>query len=125
MKQTIDVDHFNYTDPEGCQAVCQLRVWEEPGRPAVAIATELDTNPGCSVTHSASVLWKQVWQYLERPNSGLVAIESYIRRSERLSPESRQTFDLVTFAGKGRFEGPTWRRLHRVEVELLLGGAVV
>ena len=52
MRKTLDT-RFSYRGCHGCESLCRLRVYEEPGKPAVVIATELEENPGTSITNMA------------------------------------------------------------------------
>jgi hypothetical protein len=83
MEMIIRQERFDYTDSNGRRACCCLRVWSEPGRRPVAIVTELEDNPGASVTSAAGLLWRRVWEYLERPE-GLLMVEHYSRPSEHV-----------------------------------------
>jgi hypothetical protein len=123
MQQTVSEKRFEYTDPNGRRAACHLRVWEESGRASIAIVTELnDDNPGMSITNASEVVWREVWVYMERPEA-LVMIEHYARTNALDYLE--ESFDLVTFAGRGRFADPQWCRVQPEDLRELLGGAAV
>lgn len=121
MQKTVDEEHFQYVGTDCRDGYCHLRVWEQPGQNPVAVITEPHANTGMSITKAAEMVWPLVWQFLERPTA-LMMIEHYVRPQSGRSGKMQETFDLVTFSGPGRFESPTWRRLHRVEVDMLIGG---
>jgi len=117
---------LEYRGYHGCKSECRIRLYEGEGKPPVVIATELDSNPGTSVTNRAEAIAHLMWQYLERPPAGMVFIENYPDRcfiGDR--PMMRESFDLVSFEwGSGRPEKPVWRRISRSQVETILGTPV-
>lgn len=116
---TLDM-RYSFRGLCGAPSCCRLRVFEPKGKPVVVV-TELDDNPGTSVTNFAEELATDVGELLEQPTD-MVWIEHYPERGPayRRLPES---FDRVTFAWTGRhFAGPQWRRLSRAAVETLIGG---
>jgi hypothetical protein len=127
---------LRYRGYHGCRSECRVRLFapeagvDAPGTPHAVIATELETNPGTSVTNAAERLAWDVWCYLEKPEAGLTWIEHYPDRcflggqGASRRPMLRESFDLVSFdrqAGTGRFLRPRWRRVSRFEVEALTG----
>ncbi len=118
----------------GCRSECRIRIFApgHPGGAHVVVATELDTNPGTSVTNAAERLAWDVWCYLEKPEGGLVWFEHYpdrcfVGQGAARRPMLREQFDLVTFGregggvGGGRFRRPRWRRVPKQEAEALCG----
>ena len=120
MQPIVKMERFEYVDINGRRAACVLNVWESGGDRPIAMATELPDNPGMSITNAAEIVWRAVWEYLERPIDGMVMVEHYQTRPGHNSREVKDTFDLVTFRGPGRFSGPEWRRLHKSELEVML-----
>jgi hypothetical protein len=53
--------------PFGPKGVCNLRVWTAPGRRPVVCLTELEDNPGMSVTNAIEKLAAQVRPTIEGP----------------------------------------------------------
>ena len=123
---------WHYRGYHGVKSVCYLRLYqakaEQSGaRPAIAIFTELEGNPGTSVTNKIEVLATLVWEFLRKPAAPPVVIEHYPNRGVHNTYTGRwqfpESFDLVEFDRKpdGSFEKPRWRRTSRQAVEQLLG----
>lgn len=102
------------------EGVARLRVFHGE---QVAVVTELDDNPGMSVTNAAEAVAQVVEDLLGvrfAPHPTLMVpvtwtlVEHYPRSQARLS--------VVTFAGRdgeGRLEGPTWRYVQPGELPWL------
>ena len=123
---------WHYRGYHGVKSVCYLRLYqpkaEQSGaRPAIAIFTELDQNPGTSVTNRIEVLATLAWEFLQKLETAIVVIEHYKNRGVHNPHANRwqfpESFDLVEFLRKsdGCFEKPKWRRTSRLTVEQLLG----
>ena len=95
------------------------------------ICTELQDNPGMSVTNAAERIAGEVisFHWLPKP----VWIEHY-QDGARGTPEDPHTFDLVTFSSyeveelgsymgeeRKRIGEPSWKPLDRATVEALIG----
>lgn len=128
---------FAYRGYHGCRSECRVRIFapdagDAPGTPCLVIATELDTNPGTSVTNAAERLAWDVWCYLEKPEGGLAYVEHYpdrcfIGQGAARRPMLKESWDLVAFdrePGTGRFQRPRWRRVPRCEIERMTGQPV-
>ena len=121
VRKTLDTV-FRYRGYHGCPSRCRIRVYEAEGDisvPSVLVATEIDDNPGTSVTNRIEVIATEVYRLLERPEAGLRVIEHYT--SNAIAPER---FALVTMereAGK-TFSTPRWKHLSLVQVEEIIGG---
>jgi len=118
---------FDYVGYHGCKSKCHIRVFspdEGEDAPYLVIATELEDNPGTSVTNVAEHLAYAVWRYLECPSQGLTWVEHYCDRAFIGSKATmKETWDLVTFKkdARGRFIHPQWRPVHKSAVEEMLG----
>ncbi|WP_309711164.1 hypothetical protein [Armatimonas sp.] len=126
---------WHYQGYHGVKSVCYLRLYQpkesdgqpkEP-RPAIAIFTEIESNPGTSITNRVEVLATLAWQFLQKPDAAPVVIEHYPNRGVHNTHTDRwqfpESFDFVEFDKKpdGSFEKPTWRRIPHAEVEKLIG----
>jgi len=112
--ERILFDRFEYRGLHGCRCVCSLEILAlHDGRSAV-IATELEDNPGTSITNVAEHLASEVCDRFGIDPDKLVWIEhyGYAGASEGLQ---ERTFDRVTFGRRPR-EGfrrsATVRRQH-------------
>ena len=121
---------WHYRGYHGVRSVCYLRLYQPPSpRPAIVIFTELDRNPGTSVTNRIEVLATLVWEHLQKPEAAPVVIEHYPNRGVHNIHTDKwqfpEHFDIVEFARKpdGYFEKPRWRRISRAEVEKLIGSS--
>ena len=121
-------DRFEYQGFNGCECFCHLEILSlEDGR-TVVIATELEGNPGTSITNSAEHLASMVCDRFEIHPQKLVWIEHYGYPGGSAGLRER-TFDLVTFSRRkaesihwspavlkakrdgwpGYFQEPNWR----------------
>jgi len=115
------------------RSACRLRVWREPGMPRLfMVATELDDNPGASVTNAAEVLAAAAWGRFQ-PEVVLppILIEHYGQESyeggRRVDGRPADAFALVEFArlaGDWEVAGPRWSYMPAAFVERLLGEPV-
>src|SRR6266568_1692317 len=88
---------YPYTGSHDCRCHGRLRIFTAPGR-AVVIATEMDDNPGTSVTSMAGPLATQVSQAFGLPLETLVWIEHYPDRGFYAGkPQCPEVFAQVTF----------------------------
>lgn len=122
----------DYEHPTPHDGLCRVRIYEpeHPGDQHVVIFTELQGNPGQSVTNAIEQLAAEVIMAHVLPSSETVVIEHY--EEARRGSES-ETYDLVTFAwgdpepilrgGVWTLElgRPDWRPLDALTVEMLLG----
>ncbi len=112
---------YLYRGFHGCPSYCWLRIYMTPGQ-TVVLATEVEDNPGTSITNMAAGLATEVVRVFHLPLDTLVWIEHYpahlgINGGAGL-PES---FDLVTFTHTAQgLRLPQWRRLSQTEVETFL-----
>lgn len=121
MQKTIDTIH-HYKRYLGCASRCRIRIYQDPERTPVVIATELQDNEGTSITNMAERLASE-WSRDEQTGqpTEIIWIEHY--PAERLFKE---TFALVTFGRdeRGEFTTPQWQHITRAEVEQMIGEAV-
>lgn len=121
---TINIGEFRFRGYHGYPSVCRLQVFDRgPDKPYTVLVTELDSNPGTSVTNAAEIIAGQVWRLLERPARNMVYVEHYEDRMFiGVRPLFREEFDLVQFDQAGcTFRGPRWRRISKQEAEALCG----
>ncbi len=128
----------DYIHPTPHRGRCRVRIFK-PDDPEldsyVVILTELDDNPGMSVTNAAEEIAAAVVLANALPTSRTVWIEHY-EDGARGTSQDRNTFDLLTFsaddpepvlrAGEWRVElgSPSWKALDRASVEALVGQRV-
>lgn len=118
---------YDYRGYHGCKSRCHLRIFQtEPHecKPYIVIATELDNNPGTSITNMAEYLAWEVWKFLERPIQGMAWYEHYRDRAIiGRKPQFTESFDIVTFekGPDGRFSHPAWRLANKDEIRRLVG----
>jgi hypothetical protein len=126
VRKTMDFP-LRYRGYHGTPSCCRVRVWEQAGKPPVVIATELDDNPGTSVTNRIEVIATMMYQMLERPETGLVIIEHYEERTwaggRTLLPERFARVEMEWTRNKG-FVAPKWTALTKMEVEQFVSGPV-
>lgn len=95
---------------------CQLQI-----NGNVVMVTELDDNPGTSVTNMAEQLATLICQEFSIDPASLIWIEHYPERGSKYDtyPED---FDLVTFTWDGRrFIHPQWKRIIGEVAEKMIG----
>lgn len=117
MPPRHDIERYTYPGFRDYASACRLRIWQRE-RESVVVVTELDDNPGTSVTNRAAALAMQVYRAFE--------LEPYLARwIEHYPPDGQyaETFAEVTFTlepHKG-LTRPQWRALTRADVERLIG----
>ena len=113
---------YLYRGYHGCPSYCWLRIYTAPDR-TVVIATEVDDNPGTSMTNMAAHLATEVTPTFGLPLDALVWIEHYpARRVIGGHPRLPASFDLVTFTWTPLgLRAPQWRRVSKEQVEALMG----
>lgn len=94
------IDRFEYRGFHGCRSWCRLEVLPlRDGRVAV-IATEVEDNPGTSVTNVAEHLASFVCDTFKIDPDKLVWVEHYAYGSAA-NPRRAEEYDLVTFVRLG------------------------
>ncbi len=122
--EIVHIERFRYRGYHGCLSLCRLQIFDSgPDKPYTVLVTELDANPGTSITNAAEKIAEQVWRLLERPARNIVYIEHYDDRMFLgTRPLFREEFDLVMFDQEGcSFRRPRWRRISKQEAESLCG----
>jgi hypothetical protein len=84
MRQTFDGIH-HYAGYHGSRAHCRLRIYADPDRPTVVIATEAPDNAGTSITHAAETLAAGVCLHYGIAPDTLLWVERY--PADRTGPE--------------------------------------
>jgi hypothetical protein len=106
-----DVRKFLFAFKAGnqCDGICRVeRIYLRDGRVAV-ICTQIDENPGQSVTNSIETIAFQVCANFKIPSIDLVLIDHWKGRGP-----DRDEYTLVSFEQRppaGMFEGPSWREM--------------
>src|SRR5207244_3711118 len=101
---------------------CWLRIYTAPDR-TVVIATEVNENPGTSITNMAEHLATEVTRTFGLSHDALVWIEHYpARRVLGGYPRLAESLDLGTFTWTPQgLRAPQWRRVSKEQVETLMG----
>lgn len=137
MRLTRDLTH-SYHGYLGCPSRCWLRIYEEPGRTPVVIASELEDNPGTSVTNAVERIAADVLRLYLRDRLGKAVpffwYEHYAYRHRWIPPGL--DFDQVTFASytprpRGQaglsweeLGEPTWTPACRADLEAIVGAPI-
>ena len=127
----------DYLHPTPNRGRCRVRIFVSDGSeldvPAVVVVTEVEDNPGQSVTNAIEWIVGEILHAHCLDPSETVVIEHY-EEGARRTPEDPATFDLVTFpnagpkavprAGRWGLEmgEPEWKALDRKSAEALVGG---
>jgi hypothetical protein len=99
---------------------CRLRVFQSPATTPIVIVSELEDNPGPSITGAIEALCSAVWKKLNRP-SEMIWIEHYRVKLE--DGEVVETFDRVSFSisDSGARCEMTWDCVPLETLEQILG----
>lgn len=123
-----DEPQFAYRGYFGCDSHCRLRLFNGAGGALVAVATELESNDGTSVTNVAEQLAMFVCEVYQIERSRLVWIEHYPeQKNERGTVEHEEEFSRVSFTLDGRqeFVNARWSSLTVNEVAQLTNTDVI
>ena len=71
MRKTLD-QTLSFRDDLLREGKCRLRVWQEPGQVPVVLFTELEDNPGSSITNCIEHIAWEAFKLLERPECGMI-----------------------------------------------------
>lgn len=94
--QRVVVDRYCFRGFHGCPSWCQLEILPLSDGCTVVLATEVQDNPGTSVTNAAERLVHWVCLEFSIDPSSLVWIEHYGYPSV-VHPKLPRTYDLVSF----------------------------
>jgi hypothetical protein len=113
---------YCYGGPQNHSSYCWLRVYTAIDQ-TVVIATEVEDNPGMSITNAVAALATEVARRFAIPLDGLTWIEHY---PERIVEGGRlripEMLDQVSFMpGPAECARPEWRHLQKAEVEAMIG----
>ena len=113
---------YLYRGLHGCPSYCWLRIYTTSGQ-TIVLATEVDDNPGTSITHRAAGLATEVVRTFGLPLDTLRWIEHYpARLGGNGAPPLPASFDQVTFSGTAQgVWHPQWQRLSQAQVEAMIG----
>jgi len=115
-REIIRIARFVYPIPGRRAGVCQLTIMLAPldsSETSIVIATELDDNPGMSITNAAEELIAAIGQQLSLSRTLTAFIEHYPAGGGR----SIETFDQVIM--NPLTLGVTWKRLDNAMMEFL------
>lgn len=107
----------------------RLRLYTLPDGHAVAIATEIASNPGMSITNAASLLSHVVRSHWQLPAERFNWVEHYRDRPERPGEDPVDRYAVVDFRGPLKTEDgemvnisrmPRWCAIGRAELEALI-----
>lgn len=94
LYERVVFDRFEFRGFHGCQCFCSLEIVPATDGHKVVIATELQDNPGTSITNVAEHLASAVCDRFGIDPEKLVWIETY---GYPAPGDRERTFDLVTF----------------------------
>jgi hypothetical protein len=109
----------SYCDGNGRLCRCHLQVYRD-GDIAVVVATELEDNPGSSITNSFEYLATGVWQKLGLTFEQTTWIEHYCSESYGFPIEELINWVKLEWRDS-RLVSPEWRSASRQELEQLIG----
>lgn len=93
---------------------CRLRIWFDE---RIVLVTELEDNPGASVTNAIEVIAEAVERVIDQPIDRFLLVEHYERTAMRGS-----TYDRVSFSGRlsdRTLVGPAWAPLTPATAKIL------
>ena len=112
--------HYEYLGYGQQMAYCDLEVYDLADGHTLAIVTELDDNPGTSITNRAEGIFTQLMQVfnLDKPEK-LVQIEHY--RKDSVLPEHWHRVTCASYdPGLKQYLNPEWEPLSYQEVQGLI-----
>ena len=113
---------YEYPSNFGGNAKCDLEIIRSPGPIALVICTELEDNPGTSVTNAAARIATRLCQEDRTIDpEGLIWVEHYPERSAGPGRPLPESWDVVRFTARdGRtFRRPSWRHSTAEEIAAL------
>ena len=120
------MEYFDYSCPNGLRGRCGVEVTPLPSiMSTLVVVTELDDNPGMSVTNAAEHLASQFCARKGISPNRLLWIEHYPAKGEGRRT-IRESWDFVSFGwdwSRGVFGEPEWRPTDRRRVDALKAGS--
>jgi hypothetical protein len=110
---------FEFNGFYGCYSKCGYRL-EQTDKWTVLIVSELDDNPGTSITNAIEILFPQICDQLNLDLDNLVWLEHYPESSMRT-----ETWDIVTMDfedNKPKLMSPKWERISADDVIKICSG---
>ena len=115
--QKIYDDVYSYSGYNGCLSRCQLQVWQaEDKLQAVVVVTELNSNPGTSITNAVEGLALEVYTQFGLSMPGTEWYEEYEHTPGKYD---RAFFDLQMQPERSPNLNPKWRPTLPAELERL------
>lgn len=103
---------YEYPSNFSGNAKCDLEIIRSPGRVTLVICTELEDNPGTSVTNAAErIATRPCHEDPAIDPEGLIWVEHYPERSAGPGRTLPESWDMVTFTyhDDRTFRRPEWR----------------
>jgi len=116
-------ESFTYQGKFDCPTCCQLRIWEEEGRPPLVIFSPLPNYSGPSIAKRIEWLAWDIWNQLGSPDGMIVLLHSPRRGPWwKGLPSYPSQVHRVTFAPDRRegFSDPQWQLLSSKDLTALL-----
>ena len=119
-KPTIKNTHYGYFGYGQQMAFCDLEVYTLADGRTLAIVTELDGNPGASVTNRAEVIFTQLMRSFNLADPAqLIQIEHY--GPDDILPEHWHRVTCESYnSGLEQYVNPDWEPLSYQEVQDLI-----
>lgn len=109
---------YEYRGYHDCESKCGLEIYRQPSKSVMVVVTELDDNPGTSITNVAEHLATAVCRDKGISPQKLTWVEHYPLSRFNNGPHwSIVTFDFDWQAG--RFTNPDWVYVKPEEIEAL------
>lgn len=122
--ERIVIDRYAFTGLHGCASHCGLEIDRLIDGRWVVVATELEDNPGTSVTNAFEIIATVVCRQFDIDPLRLVWIEHYGYPSA-IECGNPRTYDLVQFgvactsARRWHIGSPVWKRMQDADWEAL------
>lgn len=113
---------LEYPGYHGQLSRCFVQFWESQDRPTVVVVSELNDNPGTSVTNRIEVIAERITRAFELDRDTTIWFERYPGRPGG-GFGSVERFRRVIFEldEAGRYRKPSWVTRTRANVEFLIG----
>lgn len=110
--ESIWIDRFEFRGLHGCHSCCALRIQRLLDGRTLVICSELEDNPGTSITNAVEILGSVIVSHLALDPAKLVWVEHYPPGPVH---GKKADWDLVTFGRlvhdgvRSIFADPSWR----------------